>query len=109
MRNRAPRSAGRLKVRRTLHSILATLSTPLARPVVAPVRLRRGNASDARSACPFTAEALAAAKQAGATGTVVVRADSQFFNARRGSRLPPGGSVLLAHSADEPTPRGGCQ
>ncbi|MEU4134502.1 transposase [Streptomyces wuyuanensis] len=72
---------GRPKGQRTLHPILATLSTPLARPVVAAVRLRRGKAADARGAGPFTGEALAAARQAGATGTVVVRADSQFYNA----------------------------
>lgn len=45
------------------------------------MRLRRGKAADARGAGPFTGEALAAAKQAGATGTMVVRADSQFYNA----------------------------
>ncbi|MGW2355121.1 IS1380 family transposase [Actinacidiphila glaucinigra] len=72
---------GRLKGQRTLHPILATLSTPLARPVVAAVRLRRGKAADARGAAPFTGEALAAARHAGASGTVVVRADSQFYNA----------------------------
>ncbi|MEW1914126.1 IS1380 family transposase [Kitasatospora sp. NPDC085895] len=72
---------GRFKGVRTLHPILAAVSTPLARPVIAAVRLRRGKAADARGAGPFTAEALAAAAQAGATGTVVVRADSQFYNA----------------------------
>lgn len=72
---------GRLKGQRTLHPILATVSTLLARPVVAAVRLRRGKAADARGAGPFTGEALAAARQAGASGTVVVRADSQFYNA----------------------------
>jgi hypothetical protein len=72
---------GRFKGTRTLHPILATVSTPLARPVIAAVRLRRGKAADARGAAPFTAEALAAARQAGASGIVVVRADSQFYNA----------------------------
>jgi hypothetical protein len=72
---------GRFKGVRTLHPILATLSTPLARPVVAAVRLRRGKAADARGAGPFTAEAIAAARRAGAAGTLVVRADSQFYNA----------------------------
>ncbi|MFI8462127.1 IS1380 family transposase [Kitasatospora sp. NPDC085464] len=72
---------GRFKGVRTLHPILATLSTPTARPVVAAVRLRRGKAADARGAGPFTSEALAAARQAGAGGTVIVRADSQFYNA----------------------------
>ncbi|MFJ9034886.1 transposase [Streptomyces sp. NPDC102274] len=36
---------GRFKGQRTLHPILATLSTPLARPVLAAVRLRRGKAA----------------------------------------------------------------
>ncbi|PYC64279.1 IS1380 family transposase [Streptomyces tateyamensis] len=72
---------GRFKGVRTLHPILATLSTPLARPVIAAVRLRRGKAADARGAGPFTAEALTATRQAGASGTVIVRADSQFYNA----------------------------
>ena len=72
---------GRFKGVRTLHPILATLSTPSARPVVAAVRLRRGKAADARGAGPFTSEALAVTRQAGASGTVIVRADSQFYNA----------------------------
>ncbi|WP_033223455.1 IS1380 family transposase [Kitasatospora phosalacinea] len=72
---------GRFKGVRTLHPIIATLSTPLARPVIAAVRLRRGKAADARGAGPFTAEALAATRQAGASGTVIVRADSQFYTA----------------------------
>src|SRR5829696_128307 len=33
---------GRIKGHRTLHPILATISTPIARPVIAAVRLRRG-------------------------------------------------------------------
>lgn len=72
---------GRFKGVRTPHPILATLSMPTARPVIAAVRLRRGKAADARGAGPFTAEALAATRQAGASGTVIVRADSQFCNA----------------------------
>jgi hypothetical protein len=72
---------GRFKGVRTLHPILATLSTPSARPVIAAVRLRRGKAADARGAGPFTAEALAVTRQADARGTVIVRADSQFYNA----------------------------
>lgn len=73
--------AGRFKGVRTLHPILAALSTPTGRPVIAAVRLRRGKAADARGAGPFTAEALAAAREAGAGGTVIVRPDSQFYNA----------------------------
>ncbi|MEV7770693.1 IS1380 family transposase [Kitasatospora sp. NPDC086791] len=72
---------GRFKGVRTLHPVLATISTPLARPVIAAVRLRRGKAADARGAGPFTAEALAIAADAGCTGIRIVRADSQFYNA----------------------------
>jgi hypothetical protein len=72
---------GRFKGVRTLHPLLATICTPIARPVIAGVRLRRGKAADARGAQRFVAEALAAAPQAGATGLRVLRADSQFYNA----------------------------
>ena len=72
---------GRFKGVRTLHPILATISTPLARPVIGAVRLRRGKAADARGAGSFTAEALAVAEGAGCTGVRIVRADSQFYNA----------------------------
>ncbi len=72
---------GRFKGIRTLHPILATISTPVARPVIAAVRLRRGKAADARGAGSFTAETLAVAADAGCTGVRIVRADSQFYNA----------------------------
>jgi hypothetical protein len=72
---------GRLKGQRTLHPILATLSTPIARPVIAAVRLRRGKAADVRGAESFVAQALAIAKQTGSTGIRLVRADSKFYTA----------------------------
>ncbi|MFG2859006.1 IS1380 family transposase [Streptomyces mirabilis] len=72
---------GRLKGQRTLHPILATLSTPIARPVIAAVRLRRGKAADVRGAESFVAEALAVAKDTGGTGIRLVRADSKFYTA----------------------------
>ncbi|MCQ4083149.1 IS1380 family transposase [Streptomyces sp. RB6PN25] len=72
---------GRLKGQRTLHPILATFSTPIARPVIGAVRLRRGKAADVRGAGRFVAEALAIAKDAGGTGIRLVRADSKFYTA----------------------------
>jgi hypothetical protein len=72
---------GRLKGKKTLHPLLATISTPLARPVVAGIRLRKGKAADVRGAARFVAEALATAKAAGATGTIIVRGDSKFYTA----------------------------
>ncbi|NKZ03135.1 IS1380 family transposase [Actinomadura latina] len=72
---------GRFKGVRTLHPLLATICTPIARPVIAGVRLRRGKAADARGAERFVAETLATATQAAATGLRVLRTDSQFYNA----------------------------
>jgi hypothetical protein len=72
---------GRLKGKKTLHPLLATISTPLARPVVAGIRMRKGKAADVRGAARFVAEALATAKAAGATGTIIVRGDSKFYTA----------------------------
>jgi hypothetical protein len=72
---------GRLKGQRTLHPILSTLSTPIARPVIGAVRLRRGKAADVRGAESFVAEALAIAKEAGGSGIRLVRADSKFYTA----------------------------
>jgi hypothetical protein len=72
---------GRLHGKKTLHPLLATLSTPLARPVVAGIRMRRGKAADVRGAAGFVAEALATARRAGATGTVIVRGDAKFYTA----------------------------
>ncbi|MEE1807669.1 IS1380 family transposase [Streptomyces sp. BE133] len=72
---------GRFKGIRTLHPLLATICTPHSRPVIATVRLRRGKAADSRGAPKFVSEALATAREAGCTGTRILRADSQFYNA----------------------------
>lgn len=72
---------GRFKGIRTLHPLLATICTPHSRPVIAAVRMRRGKAADSRGAPKFAAEALATAVEAGCTGTRILRADSQFYNA----------------------------
>jgi hypothetical protein len=87
--------AGRLKGQRTLHPILATLSTPIARPVIGAVRLRRGKAADIRGAESFVAAALAIARETGGTGIRLLRADSKFYTAdvvaacrRAGARFP---------------------
>jgi hypothetical protein len=72
---------GRLKGQKTLHPLVAALSTPIARPVIAGIRLRKGKAADVRGAVPFLAEALATARTAGAGGDILVRADSKFYTA----------------------------
>jgi Transposase DDE domain group 1 len=64
-----------------LHPLLAVVSTPTAAPLVVACRLREGRAAAARGAGSFVAEALAAARAAGATGLVLFRADSAFYSA----------------------------
>jgi len=72
---------GRLKGQRTLHPLLATVCTPIARPVIAAVRLRCGKAADVRGAASFVAETLAITGEAGCTGVRIVRADAKFYTA----------------------------
>jgi Transposase DDE domain group 1 len=64
---------------RGLNVLAATVSTPLAAPVVTATRLRGGNAGSARGAATLVAEAINTARQAGATGLIVVRADSAYY------------------------------
>lgn len=64
---------------RGLSPLVATISTPLAAPVIAAMRLRGGNAGSARGAASLLAQALATAKAAGARGMTVVRADSAYY------------------------------
>ncbi|PWI06340.1 IS1380 family transposase [Streptomyces sp. NWU339] len=63
-----------------LHFQLVTASTPLAAPVIVASRLRKGSAGSAKGAAHLIAEALAQVRAMGATGMVVVRADSAFFS-----------------------------
>jgi hypothetical protein len=65
-----------------LHPLLATVSTPIAAPVIVGTRLRRGSAGSAKGAASFVAEAIATARAAGATGTLLARMDSAFYSRR---------------------------
>ena len=66
---------------RGLNVLAATISTPLAAPVIAATRLRGGNAASARGAASFAAASAGTARAAGCTGTLVARADSAFYSA----------------------------
>jgi hypothetical protein len=66
---------------RGLNALAATISTPLAAPVVAGTRLRGGNAASARGAASFAAASVGTARAAGCTGILVARADSAFYSA----------------------------
>jgi hypothetical protein len=64
---------------RGLNVLAATISTPLAAPVIAGTRLRGGSASSARGAASMITEAVTTARTAGCTGTLIVRMDSAFY------------------------------
>jgi hypothetical protein len=71
---------------RGLSPLIATLSTAgvstagtsRAAPVIAATRLRGGNAASARAAASFVTQAIGTARAAGASGQILVRADSAF-------------------------------
>src|SRR3982751_5357738 len=68
-----------------LNALLATISTPLAAPVIAAARLRKGAVNSARGAGKLVAEALTTARACGAggsdrSGLVLARADSAFYS-----------------------------
>ncbi|WP_199757597.1 IS1380 family transposase [Micromonospora sp. Llam0] len=64
---------------RGYNPLVATLSTPLSAPVIAATRLRSGNAGSARGAATMIAEAITTARACGASGEIMVRADSAFY------------------------------
>jgi hypothetical protein len=66
---------------RGLNTLAATISTPVAAPVIAATRLRGGNAASSRGAASFAAAAVSTARATGCSGAIVVRADSAFYSA----------------------------
>jgi hypothetical protein len=66
---------------RGLNALAATICTPLGAPVIACTRLRGGTANSARGAASFAAAAIAAARDTGCSGLVIVRADSSYYSA----------------------------
>jgi hypothetical protein len=74
-------AVGRLTGKKTLHPLIATASTPIARPVVVAIRLRKGRAADVRGAARFLAEALTTVRAIAPSARIVVRADSKFYTA----------------------------
>jgi hypothetical protein len=86
-----------------LNALVATTCTASSRPVIAAVRLRKGSTISASGAHRFVADALITAKNAGATGVVVLPADAAFFQSddigavlRRKARFS---RRLVAHSS----------
>ena len=79
---------------RGLNALAATISTPVAAPVIAATRLRGGNAASARGAASFATASVAAARGAGCSGTLVARADSAFYSAAFTGAVRPAGAFL---------------
>jgi len=74
-------AVGRLTGKKTLHPLIAIASTPIARPVVVAIRMRKGRAADVRGAGRFLAEALTTVRAIAPRARIVVRADSKFYTA----------------------------
>jgi hypothetical protein len=72
---------GRLKGKKTLHPLIAIASTPISRPVMVAIRLRRGRAADVRGAARLLAEALTTVRAIAPTAQIIVRGDSKFYTA----------------------------
>jgi hypothetical protein len=64
---------------RGYHFLAATLATPIAAPVILATRLRGGQADTRRGATSFLRQALRTAHGCGATGQLLVRADSGYY------------------------------
>ena len=73
-----------------LNALLATVSSAGRAPVIVATRLRKGSANSARGAARLVADSLKTTKTCGASGTVILRADSAYYGrdvvaaARRG-------------------------
>lgn len=67
---------------RGLNHLITTLSSPVCAPVILTAQLRGGNTDSRHGAVAMLREAVGLARRAGATGMIVVRADSAFFTGK---------------------------
>jgi hypothetical protein len=77
---------------RGLHPLIAAVCTPTTAPLVVGTRLRGGTAASARGAASFVAESITTARAAGATGLLIARMDSAFYNAATVAACRRGGA-----------------
>jgi Transposase DDE domain group 1 len=70
--------AGRQVLRKGLSPLATTISTDLAAPVIAGMRLRAGKTGSGKGAGRMVAQAIATARAAGVTGQILVRGDSAY-------------------------------
>jgi hypothetical protein len=67
---------------RGLNHLIATLSSPVCAPVILTAQLRGGTTDSRHGAVAMLTEAINLARRAGATGMIVVRADSAFYTGK---------------------------
>ncbi len=72
--------AGKQVLRKGLSPLAATISTDLAAPVIAGMRLRAGKTGSGKGASSMVTAAIGTARAAGATGQIMVRGDSAYGN-----------------------------
>ncbi len=72
--------SGKQVLRKGLSPLATTISTPIAAPVVAGIRLRAGKAGSGKGAANMVTEAITTARATGASRELLVRGDSAFGN-----------------------------
>jgi hypothetical protein len=70
--------AGKQVLRKGLSPLAATISTDVAAPMIAGMRLRAGKTGSGKGAGRMVAQAAATARAAGVTGTILVRGDYAY-------------------------------
>jgi len=85
-----------------LNAQIAVVSTPLAAPVIAGTRLRKGSANSARGAARLVADALKTVKACGCTGLVIVRADSAYYGRDVIAAISRGGARFSITARKDP-------
>src|SRR3954469_12149715 len=70
--------AGKQVLRKGLSPLASTISTEVAAPVIAGMRLRAGKSNSGKGAGRMVAQAIATARAAGASGQILVRGDSSY-------------------------------
>jgi hypothetical protein len=85
-----------------LSPLIATVSTPVAAPVIAAVRLRGGPAGSARGAASLVAEALAVARKVGGGGTGAAARGLRVLHREGHRRGAPCRGPVLHYRAQQP-------
>ena len=92
-----------------LNALVATVSTPLAAPVIVATRLRKGSTNSAKGAFRLIGDALVTARSAGAGtaagGLITVRADSAFYNSKVAAAARRGGARFSITARQDPAVR----